>query len=195
MKVIYPDCETTGLWAGKHEIFQFAAIIEINGIIKEEINLRFRPENWDAISPEALEVTKKTVAELKTYPSRSKSFAELKAVLKKYVSPYDKTDKFQWIGQNPKFDTDFVRALFKAEGDKFFGSWFAYPPLDLITLAAAIKLKGHINPENFKLGTLCKLFGIELDAHDALNDVRATRAAFLHIMKKYIMPVNVEATV
>ena len=33
----------------------------------------------------------------------------------------------------------------------------------------------HFDFNDHKLGTVCEQLGIELDAHDAMNDIRATR--------------------
>ena len=115
-------------------------------------------------------------------------------MLARYVNKYDRNDKFWWVGQNPRFDMDFVEALFKAEGDAYFGSWFDRRPVDTITLMIAARLRGHIRPANYKLATLCETMGIPLDAHDALNDIRATRLLFHKAMDQFMMPAPAQAT-
>lgn len=174
MKLFFADCETTGLDNRKNEAFQFSFIIEIDGEVKLEKDMKFRPTEGCAVSREALEITGKTIDELKGYPDQRTAYNELIAILGQYVNKFDKKDKFVWIGQNAPFDTGFMRAFFARQGDKYFGSWF-FMPADLISLAVACKAKGLINPADFKLGTLCALFDIELDAHDAMNDTRGLR--------------------
>ncbi len=78
--------------------------------------------------------------------------------------------------------------MFREQGDKYFGAWFDNRPADLISLAVALKMRGLIDPENFKLGTLCGLFGVSLKAHDALEDVRATRAVFQKMIEFFPEP-------
>jgi len=178
MKLFFADTETTGLDPNIHEVFQFSFIIEVDGHIVEEADIKMRPDRPEEASPEALKVTNKTIKELKTYPDRGEAFKKLIDILGRHVDRYDRADKFLWVGQNPSFDIPFVRAHFRERGDKFFGAWWDNRPADLISLAVALKMRGLISPENFKLGTLCETFGVSLKAHDALEDVRATRTVF-----------------
>lgn len=186
MKLFFADTETTGLDPLRNEAFQLAFIVEVDGKVVCEKNIRMRPARPENADAKALEVTKKTLAELATYPLRQQAYREFTETLAKFVDKYDKNDKLVWVGQNPEFDVRFVRSFFKEHNDNYFGSWFDSRPADLISLAVAAKVKGLINPENFKLGTLAAEFGIKFDAHDALADVRATRqvwqrlSAFLH---------------
>lgn len=175
MKLFYADTETTGLDYKTHEAFQLAFIIEVDGKVVCEKNIKLRPARPETADARALEITKKTLPELAGYPPRAEGFKELVKTLAQYVDRFAKADKFVWVGQNPEFDVRFVRALFDEQGDKYYGSWFDSRPADLISLAVACKIKGLISPENFKLATLAGQFGIKLDAHDALNDVRVTR--------------------
>lgn len=187
MKLFYADTETTGLDPMRNEAFQLAFIIEVDGKIVCEKNIKMRPARPEMADAKALEVTKKTLAELATYPLRAQAFRELTETLAKYVDKYDKADKFVWIGQNPEFDVRFVRAFFKEHNDNYFGSWFDNRPADLISLAVAAKVKGLIKPENFKLATLAAEFGIQFDAHDALADVRVTREVWMRL-SAYLQP-------
>lgn len=182
MKLFFADTETTGLDPNIHEVFQFSFIIEVDGKVAEEADIKMRPARPEAASPEALKVTNKTLKELAGYPDRRAAYAKLVEILARHVDRYDKADKFLWVGQNPGFDIPFARAFFREMGDKFFGSWFDNRPADLISLAVALKCRGLIQPENFKLGTLCDVFGVPLKAHDALEDVRATRAVFRRML-------------
>jgi len=186
MKLFYADTETTGLDPVKNEVFQIAYIVEIDGKLVDEVEIKLRPERPETASPEALKVTGKTLEELSSYPPREEGFKKLIAGLEKHIDRFDRSDKFIWIGQNPDFDVRFVRRLFDEMGDKYYGSWFDPRPADLISLAVACKTKGLIDPPNFKLGSLAECFDIQFEAHDALADVKATRevwkrlSAFLH---------------
>ncbi len=192
LKLFYADTETTGLDPKEQEVFQFAFILVINGKVVEEHDLKIRPERWDKVSKEALEVTGKTIEELKTYPTKRDTFNKLKTILKKHVDPYNRNDKMIWIGQNGRFDTDFVRAWFAEMGDKYFGSWWDARPADLITLAVAARMRGIINPENFKQQTICESLGFQFKAHDALDDVRALRKAFTKLVMMMEAPKAAE---
>jgi len=187
MKLFYADTETTGLDPINNEMFQLAFLLEIDGNVVEEVNITFRPERWDTVSQEALDITGKTKEELRSYPPKAEGYKKLIAILGKYVDRFDKTDKMIWIGQNPDFDVRFVRTFFKEMNDKFFGSWWDPRPADLISLAVASKTRGVFDPPNFKLGTLAAEFGIEFDAHDAMADVHATRQVW-QLLAKNITP-------
>jgi DNA polymerase III epsilon subunit-like protein len=40
-------------------------------------------------------------------------------------------------------------------------------------------------PENFKLGSVCKVYGIPEPTHDALEDVLATRVLYEKIVRRW----------
>ncbi|MFC1679943.1 exonuclease domain-containing protein, partial [Elusimicrobiota bacterium] len=164
-------------------IFQLAFLIEIDGKIVQEKEIRMRPERPDRISPEALEITRKTKAELLSYPPKRQGYEELIRTMERWVHRYNKSDKMLWIGQNPEFDVRFVRTLFREMDDKFFGSWWDRGPADLITLAKIMKIRGHISPPDYKLGSLAAECDVPLEAHDALADVRATYLVWNKLMK------------
>lgn len=82
----------------------------------------------------------------------------------------------QLVAHNAAFDGPFLQAWFQRMG-QFFPGHFRL----LCTVQRAVWLfhedKSLTPPRDFKLGTLCEYFGVPLrpeDAHDALNDVRAT---------------------
>jgi len=183
MKLFFADTETTGLDPKIQEVFQFSFIIEVDGKVVEEADLKMKPQRPEAASPEALKVTNKTLKELASYPPRGETYKKMIEILSRHVDRYDKEDKFLWVGQNPGFDLPFMRAFFRECGDKYFGSWFDNRPADLISLGVALKARGIIDPVNFKLGTLCELFQVPLKAHDALEDVRATRTVFRKMLE------------
>jgi len=82
----------------------------------------------------------------------------------------------QLVAHNAAFDAAFLEAWFSR-----FDQFLPASPRVLCTMQRAIWLfhedKALTPPPDFKLGTLCDYFGVELrreDAHDALADVRAT---------------------
>ena len=52
MKILYLDTETTGITANS-AVIQFAGIIEIDGEVKEEFNIRCKPHKDADISEKA----------------------------------------------------------------------------------------------------------------------------------------------
>jgi len=174
-KVFYFDVETTGFDCKKNDITQLAGIIEIDGKIKEEFNIRSQPINWDDISDDALEVTGVGIEELKKLPTAKQAYDQLIQILGEYCDKYDKSDKFYFAGYNVRFDIDFLHQFFVKQGDKYFGSWFNWKSIDPFPLLHYMEYKGLISLENYKLKTVCEHFDIKLKAHDAMSDVLATR--------------------
>jgi len=176
MKILYFDTETTGTDPNLHEIVQFAAIIEINGKVVEEVDWRCRPTRWETISPEALQVTGLTLDELATYDHPIDMGKKLKALFNKYINKFDKADKFYPAGHNVGFDLDFLQVFWKKHIDKYgTGSYQNWRALDSRVFCNFLAAAGRLNVRDIKLSTLCQQFGIEIDAHDALSDIRATR--------------------
>lgn len=178
-KVLWLDVETTGLYPSKHAIVQLAYIVEIDG---EEVHrevLYAAPDANQEITDKALEITGFTQKEILEWPSQKDLYNRFKKVINRYVDPFDKSDKMFIGGYNVSFDVDFLRALFKRHGDNYFGSYFWFATLDPARVAAFLLWTGLIatsEAQDFKLGTLCTIFGVELnEAHDAMADVEATR--------------------
>lgn len=133
------------------------------------------------VTQEALTIQGRTLDEVMAHPlTQQEGKIEFAKILGRYVDKYDRLDKFLWGGQNPAFDMEFVKHLWSSHGDSYFGAWFYYHPLDLITMMVALRLRGYYTEmPNLKLGTICNALGVRLDnAHNALADVRATREAF-----------------
>ena len=178
VKLLFLDTETTGLDPAKHGITQIAGIIEIDGEVKDEFSMFCQPFPGQAVTKEALEVTGKTMDEIRAYPAPQIAYGNLTAKLDQYVDKYKKEDKFFMVGQNTKFDYDFMTAFFKSNGNPYFYGYVAYHLIDVIQATALFTVAGHFKLPNMKLATVCEHFGIPLKAHDALEDVRATRQVF-----------------
>lgn len=192
-KFIYLDTETTGLDAKRHDIVELAGIIEIDGEVKEEFDLFMQPFDYTTIEPKALEINGLSVEMLRTFPDPKTVFAQFITILKKYVNPYNKDDKFILVGQNVYFDLERVRNWFMKCGDKFFGSWFDYHAYDLMAISQFMKLAGLTNPARMKLESIASYFGIAYGAHRAIDDIRVTREVFYkyyELIKKGAPPVT-----
>lgn len=162
-----------------------AMIIEIDGEIKEALDLDCKPFPNDVIMSSALEVIKKTEEELQAYQSPQTAHLALLNIMDKYVDRYDRTDKFWFIGYNSHFDDQFLRQWFSKCGDKYYGSWFWWPPLDVAMFAADYLAPERATMPNFKLATVAGQLGIEVteeDLHDATTDVVLTRDIYRHLL-------------
>lgn len=189
MKILYFDTETTGRNPVKNDIVQLSGIIEIDGEVKEKFNLRCQPVNWEAIEPEALEVTGNTIEEMKTWERPGVMLDRFIRILDKYCDKYDKNDKFTPAGYNVRFDLDFLQQFFIKNGQKYgTGSYQNWRAIDGLPIVHFLHYKGILDLSDCKLGTLCNHYGIEIQAHDALSDIIATR----ELLKKLsdILQVN-----
>lgn len=178
MKLIFIDTETTGTDPVKNGIVQIAGIIEIDGVVVEEFNLKCRPFEGQTYTAKALEVIGKSVEEIKEYPDPREAYRTLIKIFDKHINRYDKNDKFHMVGQNTKFDYDFLTEFFRMNMNKFFYAYVAYHLIDLIQATALFSVAGKMKLQNMKLQTVADYFGIKFGAHDALEDIRTTREIF-----------------
>lgn len=191
MKKFYFDCETTGLLHWVHDIDQLSVMVDIDGEIVDEKNWLIVPYNFDAIESKALEVQGRTVEELRTFEDPRQVFVELLTLLDSHVSKYVKADKFTICGFNVDFDIGFLRQFFRKNGHKYYGSYFrnnvVVDPLYVVYFLVSHGVLPEL--KNYKLATVCEFFEIELKAHDAFDDIRATReldSLIAELMEEFI---------
>lgn len=185
MKRIFIDIETTGVDPMKHGITQIAAIIPAEGDREERVfTSNVRPFPTDLIDDEALKVTGVSKEDMDSYPLPDEVHKKFKAFMSNFVNPYDRLDKFAFCGYNCQtFDYPFLRKWFEKCGDKYFGSWFWWPTIDIAIKAMDVVKDRHTYP-NFKLTTVCQKVGMEWDehlAHEALYDIRKTMELYFNI--------------
>jgi DNA polymerase-3 subunit epsilon len=179
-KRIYIDTETTSTDHTTGGMIQWTAVVTINGVKKDSIDIKMQPYQTDTIEDGALEVNHITREELfsddRLLPHAA--YKEIIAFLSKHVSKFDRKDKFHWIGYNGKFDADFTRSFFEKNGDTFFGSFFWYPILDIAILAGFLLQKKRTEFKDFKERTVWEYLHQERTLmydesmwHDALFDI------------------------
>ncbi len=179
-KIIYIDTETTGLDPKIHGMREIGFIIEIDGEVKEKDVFYIDPTTYNKkieIDPIALEISGKILEDFKStnYQNSRWVFDKFITILDKYIDKFDKNDKFKINGYNTQFDIGFIKAWFKDNDHGYYGAYFDYKSLDVFALVGFLRLKGFIDSENDKLKTICDYFKIELKAHNALDDIIATK--------------------
>lgn len=175
MKILYFDTETTGFSAKEQDIIQIAGIIEIDGSVKEEFNFKCQPFSYENISEDALKINGMTIEKLKTFKTPQEMYKKLIGIFMKYVNNLTFSSKFVPSGQNIPFDLRFLDQFFIKNNDVNFHSWIEPGIIDLLQLTTKLKRSGKYNFENQKLGTIAQFFNVPLIAHDALEDIKATR--------------------
>lgn len=184
------DVETGGFDPEGCALLQIGGIIEYteSGKLKEmSFNYHIKPFDSDQVDPKALAVNNLTKEQIERFASPITVYKKILNLWGNYVDCYDKRDKMFFIGYNShSFDMPFVREFFKKCGDKFFGSWFHYPSIDVMILAAEyLKDKRRWMPD-FKLMTVADRLGIEVDKsklHDAFYDIEITREVYRRVIK------------
>ena len=165
--LLYLDSETTGLDSRRHDIVQLACIPVLNGEIKSSFNEFAKPNDFSAIEQEAIAVHGISV-------ERMESFQDQRKMLDKFVT-YVKSfnTKFTIAGYNVGFDKGFVSSLFAKHGmSSVYHELFTPDIHDVYRRIKAIKEKASLG--SLKLSKACEMFGIEINAHDALSDISAT---------------------
>lgn len=182
MKKLFYDLETTGLSSDQNAIHQIAGIVEIDGEVVQEFNLKCKPFAGAVIEPRALMLCNVTLEQINSYQPMPHAYNELISILESYVDRYDRRDKFHAVGYNNRaFDDIFLRSFFERNGDQYFGSWFWPDSQDVIVLASWYLEHKRAELDNFKLGTVAQALGIrviENELHDALYDVRTTKKIY-----------------
>lgn len=181
MKEIFIDVETTGLSPEVHSIWQIAFIIFVGQEEKERHNLKSSPIPGSKVDDKALKVSGIKKEDFKSFYDSYKTLSMLKTILERYIDPYDKKDKFHFYAYNASFDTQFLRAFFQRQGDKFFGSWFWTPSIDVMSLAGEYLKEDRSSMKDFKQMTVAEKLGIEVDSsrlHDAMYDIELCRKIY-----------------
>lgn len=186
-KIFWFDVETTGRNPYQNDIVELACLIEIDKQVVDKKSWKMQPVSYENIDEEALEITGKTLTEIKGYPPSPQIFLELQSFLNKYVDKYDREDKLYPAGYNIiKFDFPFLKNLFSKHEHKYFGSYFNYYCIDVYPLVAAYKyfVGDDFSPDNFKLSTVASSLRINVNEgalHSALYDIELTRKVFLKL--------------
>jgi len=192
-KLLFLDVETTGINPSKNGLIQIACIVEIDGVVKDTCHLKIRPFEKDVIDQSALDTVGVTLEEIMKYEDANVAYFRLRKILEKYVDVYDKnkSNKLIPVGYNVQFDLDFLDAFFRKNQDKYIGSFFNWRKLDVLQMFYWRHYLGIDNLDSYKLEKVCEKYNIKLEAHDALNDIEATRQLF-KIIEKQILFVKEE---
>lgn len=185
MALLHLDCETGGLDPKVNPLLQISGIVEIDGKVVQEFDLRLRPHQSSIVEPKALEVNGLTLERLYD-PDRLDpidAYKKLKSIFLTYINKYDRQDKFYLVGQNVHFDYGFLLELWNRQGDNYLGSFIHYHKIDLIALTAALRLAGKLPTDpallpSMKLASLCEYFQMPKQTHDSMSDIRQTREIF-----------------
>ena len=200
-KFVFIDVETTGVNPETNGLTQISGCVQIGDDVLETFDCFVRPFPQDIIEAAALEVTgidrrqllppdhpDHLAKEGQYFEEPRDVYVRLHEMFKKYVDQYDKGDKYQFVGYNShSFDMPFLRRFWEKNNDRFFGSWFWYPSLDVMLVWAQILYAERAELPNFKLATVASHCGIEVDdsrLHDSQYDIELTRELWLKAVRR-----------
>lgn len=182
--IFWFDVETSGLDCHKHAMIELAFMIEQDRNIIETGHYLIAPHAHCSIDGAALRIHGRTEEEIYAFLNPELAFAQLTKQLQKHVNPYNKFDKLVQAGYNVGFDDGFLRAFWRNCGDRYYGSWFFSARIDVMSFVAARHAESPFPVSNFKLETLCKHFEIQIDAHQAMSDIEATRQLYYKLKEE-----------
>jgi DNA polymerase-3 subunit epsilon len=193
MKAIaYIDVETTGLDPKKHALREVAVIIEIDGKIKEKQLFKINPFLYNKkveVDADALKISGLTIEDLEedSYQHPIIQIVRFVDLLEKYSfnKQEEKVHRYQIIGYNIAFDIGFLKEWFYDTDLYHFSNIFDHKSICVFELVKHLKYMGVIKTHNDKLPTLCEKYNIPLNAHNALDDIEATKELY-ELLQRYI---------
>ena len=169
------DLETTGLDSVKHSITSIAILLN-----DKEFYIEIKPEK--EISEEALKVQNKTIEDLNKGVDSRVALAKLLSFLEENT----KGKRPIPVGYNVDFDIGFLKQFLKENGYEF-NKLFSYQKIDILNTIRWFKAINMFNLgelNSLSLSNVCEHFDISLKAHNALEDIKATRTLSMILEKK-----------
>lgn len=185
-KILWNDLETGGVDPKTNAVLQIAAVIEIDGKIVDQFESKVQPYGKKIVEPKALEVTGFTMEQIGLFPPAPVVYQNFRTFLGKYGQAGNKSERYIMAGYNNQFDCDFLSQWFTdlSGGPYAYWDFLQFSPLDVLPTLRAMRLAGIFDTPDTKLETMCKHFGIEIKAHDALSDVLACRELTKKVFRK-----------
>lgn len=181
IKKLYYSLLTTGTDPDKHGIYHIGAVIEVDGEVKQKMNLHCKPTAKANIDKEFLMRRGFSTSRLKELPGSKIAYIAFIDMITLFIDKYDRQDKFFLIGYNNRLLHDrFLKNFLLAHGDEYFGSYFWNNTIDLMCLASIRLMEARARMANFKLSTVAPKFGITAptDIQDALHDAMLIRQLY-----------------
>lgn len=163
-KILFLDIETTGFSRDWDEIIEVAAILVDSDTGKDIDSFHEYIKPHRNITPKITELTRITNAKVANCRNES-------SVLMDFSEWMTLSKPDTVVGHNCKaFDLSFIQA----RCNKLSISWkIPTNVVDTLTLARQMNKAGLISTENNKQPTLAAYYGIQYEAHSAIEDVKA----------------------
>lgn len=196
LKILWFDVETTGTDAKKNSIHQLSALMDIGGTVVAQFNVKFRSDmiseynkqtvKWWSENPE-MGLSKEVIEGREV--SHKEAHGQFMEFLNHHIKQFDSTDKATIAGFNVHFDEQFLRHFMDRYNDtkyNLYGSYFWSGRICVLSDFCRIAAYRRKDVKKVTLENCCQSLSIDIDnAHDALVDVRATRALSQKINHTY----------
>lgn len=183
-RVFWFDTETGGVNHETDALLQPSAIIEIDGKEVDSIDLKMRPLPGKKVHLEALQVQNRTMEDINSFGDPREAFSKFTRFIARH--PKSKTDRYIMAGYNADFDCRFLNQWYRdiTCGPYAYWDYLQFSPVDAIPILRAMRHYGILDLPDTKLSTVCAHFGIEINAHDSMSDIRATRELTNMLMER-----------
>ena len=182
MVKIFYDAETTGTNYLKHSMHQLAGLVELDGEVVQEFDIKLRPHPKALLDPGALRIGGVTEEQLKAYPPMEEGLQAFIKIVQQYIDPYDKNTRGYLVGYNNRaFDDKFLEMLFDLCGNSYLRSYFWTDTLDVMVLASEYLIPRRASMPSFKLKRVATELGLEYNKeklHGGLYDAQLTRQIY-----------------
>ena len=159
MKYIVIDTETTGLDADQHEMIEFGAIVMINEIITEKLDIKIQPRSLDRAAPEAMRVNGYSEYRWRNALSQDLAAKMIWQFLERHRDGVT-------VGHNLHFDRKFIEAFGRYNNLELN---LSSPYLDTRDICRSVLAPYGL--ESMRLDDICEFLGWKRRrAHTALSD-------------------------
>jgi len=172
---LYIDVETTGLDPLRHGVHQLAVLFVIDGEIVDRVGYRIAPYQSCQFDPKALEISGVSEEKIACGDSERIVMRDLSYRLRRVrYGTKTRSDRWSPVGYNVGFDMGFFKELVMRTDMFRYSDLMTHRQVDVLQLVRNMQAAGMIGSKSAKLSDICAEFGVELDAHDAMNDIEAT---------------------
>lgn len=153
------DCETTGKYYFKNQILDLAILCIEQGEVIGELEIQIKHKEY-LIDPEAMAINGINLIEHEATAVTTDIAVDQ---IIEFFEEYKQDDYPIMVGQNVKFDIEFLKKLFESEYElENFKELIGYKQLDIMQLALIKNIEGKLKLESQSLDSILKALNIPI---------------------------------